>query len=501
MRAALALVGLVGGLGVARADLPKVTYFPAAPRAADATPLAGITIYLNRCVGGCDIKPGGNDATTNASDIAMQAAHFDEYAWAPGEWEGIVQCVKEVYSPYNLKITDTRPGPADGFYNEVIVGGSAEQIGQSGSCGFGEFSATPCAATSNAVAFTFTGSGSDPNGCHDDFASEDPDGMGTGVFGTCWVIAQETAHSFGLDHEYQFEASGMSACNDPMTYRSDCGGQKFFRNDYATCGEFTKSSVHECGAGCGNTQNSHQELLNILGPGTPITKPPVLANNAPADGATIMAGTNFFATGSAQRGIATVELWMNGYKWGSAPGAAFGPNGQASSAYNIAVPADLPDSKYDVVMKAFDDIGIEGDAPMLHVVKGKASGCDPSVQNADGTVDTCLLGQTCSDGKCAWADAGKGMFGDACTYPQYCSASTCQGDPGAQICTHVCDTSIADSCPMGYSCVATASGQACFPGSASDGGGCCSTGASGMPAAMLSIATLGIVLRRRRKVH
>ena len=324
--AILAACALAASATAARADL-KIHYVAPKHPETQVHPavLTGLQLYLNRCENGCNVHPGGNDATTDSSDIASMAASLSMHAWLPGEWEGVVQCVKEVYSPYNIKVTDTRP--TDGQYNEVIVAGSAQAIGAIDSCGVGEFSVTPCEPTTQAVAFTFT-----EGGCHEAFAQEDPDpnGAATGIFGTCWVIAQETAHSFSLDHEYEYQDTMRSACNDPMTYRSDCGGQKFFRNEYATCGEFTQSTVHICGGACGNTQNSHARLLAILGPGTPITQPPVISLVTPMDGATVMAGTPATGIASAQRGIATVELWLNGYKWGSALGVDFGSRASRS---------------------------------------------------------------------------------------------------------------------------------------------------------------------------
>ncbi len=495
---ALLIAAIVASAATARAEI-KIDYvMPKHPHAGPkANVLTGLTLYLNRCTNNCNVHPGGNDATTDNSDIATMAASLSEHAWMTGEWEGIVQCVKEVYSPYNILVTDVRP--TDGVYNEVIVAGSAAEIGASaGSCGVGEFSVTPCEPTTDAVAFTFT-----EGGCHEDFAMEDPDpnGATTGIYGTCWVIAQETAHSFSLDHEYQFRDSGQSACNDPMTYRSDCGGQKFFRNEYATCGEFTASSVHLCGGTCGDVQNSHARLLEILGPGTPITKPPTIALMSPADGATIMAGSTAIGTASAQRGIATVELWLNGYKWASTPGVAFGAQGQPEAPYLVTVPANVPDSKYDLVLKAFDDIGVEGDTATISVVKGKASGCDPTVTNPDGTIDTCLKGQQCTAGKCAWQDAGMGQFGDACTYDQFCSNDLeCTGTATDTICTHDCDLTIADSCPVDYQCIPSGGSGVCFFPEKASGGGCCSADTGLAGPGCLAFVTFVAIGRRRRRI-
>ena len=72
------------------------------------------------------------------------------------------------------------------------------------------------------MSFTFAQSAADV------FAQEDNNNR---VWGVCWIIAQESAHAYGLpDHEYEFVDYNESTCSDPMTYRPDCGGQKFFRN-------------------------------------------------------------------------------------------------------------------------------------------------------------------------------------------------------------------------------------------------------------------------------
>src|SRR5207237_9124223 len=84
----------------------------------------------------------------------------------------------------------------------------------------------------------------------------------------CWTAAQESAHAFGLDHEFSFPGGigggpalptggqsmagdGVSACDDPMTYSTLCGGQKVFRNQTAKCGEYASRACT-----CTPTQNS-----------------------------------------------------------------------------------------------------------------------------------------------------------------------------------------------------------------------------------------------------
>src|SRR4029077_10332293 len=159
------------------------------------------------------------------------------------------------------------------LYNEVIVAGSPATVGLDPSTG-GVVANVSCGGTTNAVAFAFAETGVPA------FAAEDD---GNRVWGICWVIAQESAHLYGLSHEYSWTDDNSSACNDPMTYRADCGGQKVFRNRPAMGREVGPPP----GRKCKQPQNSHQLLLNVLGPGTPITAPPTVALTIPADGATI----------------------------------------------------------------------------------------------------------------------------------------------------------------------------------------------------------------------
>jgi MYXO-CTERM domain-containing protein len=465
---------------------PRTDVLAMPPQPQTEGALGGQIIYLNRCIGGCDIHLGAEDATNNTSPIPKNPATFPEPVWMPGEWDQIVQCVREVYSPYDVMITDQRPSAV---FNEVIVAGDPGSIGNDPSSGGVASVSLDCSPRTNSVAFVFASA-------IDVFAQEDANNR---VWGTCWTIAQESAHLYGLDHEFQFLSNMRSACSDPMTYLSDCGGQKFFRNQAASCGEFGPARPG-CGPtnGCASAQNSHQKLLNVLGPGTPITTPPVTSISLPAAGATIGNGTAVHALARAQRGIGKVELWINGYRWGSAPGVPFGSAGQPESDYGIVIPAGVPDSILDIQIKAFDDINVEGDSAVVTVTKGAAGGCQ--------SASTCAKGQKCDAGKCYW-DPPTGQLGDTCGYNQFCQSDLCQGTADKQICTQTCLVGVTDPCPTGFDCVPTSGGNGiCFP---PDAGGCCSVGHE--PNAMdptnpatwihggLAAFVLGLVMRRRRR--
>lgn len=451
--------------------------------------LTGHIIYLNRCIGGCQIIPGIDDATANpiVSGIPSAPSTLAEYdGFLPGEWEKVVQCVKEIYSPFDVTVTDTKP--TAGTYSTILVGGTAANPGaasvgaQPGSGGVALVSSN-CSPFVKGVSYAFT----DTIG---DYAPSigGPDARPLGL---CWIIAQETAHSFGLDHQFSYVDDGRSACNDPMTYRQDCGGQKFYRNKFANCGEFDGTRPCQCGA----NQNSHLKLVNTFGPGQSIVPAPEVAVTTPAISSTAANSmpANIIASAGSRRGVEKVELYLNGYKWAEAPGAPFGRTGQLNpSSYGLLVPMNqIPDSIYDIEVRAYDDLEIMTKSAVVTVVKGAAGGCT--------SADACLAGQKCEAGKCFW-DEPAGEVGDECTFDQFCKSGLCQGTAEQRICTQSCAVGVVDSCPMGFECIQAGAGGICF--FPTEESGCCSTGSNSSPWAPFGLASLVlgfIVLQRRRR--
>lgn len=462
------------------------------PTEAFATPHAQIsqTLYLERCVGGCTIKKGGvNDARTSTSTIPQQGSacgdptgagcRVSEFvnkdnmsgAAADEEWDAVVQCVKEVYSPYMVTVTDEKPAPGVS-YHLALVAGVPPEVGLGNDIlGIAPL-AGDCSPQDNVISFSFANAHS----------RNDPQR----VYNLCWTAAQESAHAFGLDHEFSYQ-DGRSACNDPMTYRTDCGGQRFFRNEVANCGE---NEVRPCR--CGANQNSHLKIQTVFGAGTSIIPNPTVSVTTPQSGGTL--GTIVAGNAGSKRGIAKVELFLNGFKWGMpAKGALFGANGQPNpSAYSIQVPSDVPNSVIDVVLRAHDDLGNYTDSAPVRVTKGAP--CTSAT--------TCATGQTCDgEGRCLWAPP-VGEIGQDCTYPQFCISGQCAGTADKQICTQDCIPGVTDSCPTGsdLTCVESSPGRGiCFP--VEDSGGCCSVGdeKSSMPwlQIVLGLGLFGVVVVRR----
>ena len=439
-------------------------------------------LFLNRCneAGGCTVTGGMiNDARQHISTISNPGTYqIDEYqnsahetgATADAEWNAVVQCVKEIYSPFDVVVTDVKP--TSGNYNEAIVGGVAADLNLD--AGIGGIALFTCSPFDNAISFTFANSG---------FYFSDTQRR---VWDVCAVVGQESAHLFGLDHEYQF-SDGTSACNDPMTYRTDCGGQRFFRNKAAECGEFETDGPRDCY--CGGLQNSHASLLGIFGAGESLIPAPTVSISLPTAGGTIANGGIVAFQAGSKRGVEKSELYLNGFKWGEVKGAAFGQLGQKNpSNYTIMMPGGVPDGVIDIQIKAYDDLGIATMSDPVTVTKGAPC----------ATADQCADGQQCEAGKCFW-DPPSGMLGDACEYQQFCESLMCIDTSDGGFCSQECVVGSMDSCPMGFECLANGASGACLP--IDTGGGCCSVG--GGDAVWfhggLSLAVLGLVMRRRRR--
>lgn len=444
------------------------------------------TLYMERCTGGCTVYKGSiNDARSMMSTIPINTqSTIQEYkngagesgAAADEEWNLLMQCMREVYSPFNVQVTDEKPA-AGVSYHMAIVAGIPQDIGRGNDILGVAPLASDCSPSDNVISFSF--------------ANAHPQRELTSrVNNLCWTAAQESAHAFGLDHAFEYQDK-RSACNDPMTYRFDCGGQKFFRNEVANCGE---NAPRACK--CGANQNSHLKLLNIFGAGTSLIPAPTVAittPNASSDAADSL-GQNVIATSFSDRGVARVELWLNGYKWAEAQGAAFGPSGQPESPYLLKVPSEIPNSVYDVTVKAYDDLGIMTESEVLTVTKGPMGGCS--------SADNCLKGQQCEAGRCFWT-APTGELGDDCTYNQFCKSGMCAGTAEQTICTQPCSTSVMATCPadQGLECLGTGAGTAGICFLADEGGGCCSSsqGSTPLAAGAFAMLVLGLLVAPRRR--
>ena len=210
---------------------------PAAPVAAGTSSLAQTKlIYLNR--DGAVLWPGlENDARTRTSSIVSEPTVIGSWEVDDEMWEETVACVREIYRPFDVTITDEDPGE-EIAHLEAIFGGHPNDVGlPSDVAGVSPFR-TDCEVIETSIVFTFT------------------DVMPDNARTMCEVMAQEIAHSYGLDHE-------MVAA-DPMTYL-EYDGERSFQDVDAPCGEFGNRLCGIAGTMCRPTQNSVKLLSQRLG--------------------------------------------------------------------------------------------------------------------------------------------------------------------------------------------------------------------------------------------
>jgi hypothetical protein len=286
----------------------------------------------------------------------------------------------------------------------------------------------------------------------------------------CWTIAQESAHAFGLDHEY--------LSSDPMTYL-DGVEPKRFQNKSAQCG---RTQVEACLCG-GSTQNSVAMLDTVLGSSTPT--PPSVHIDAPANGATVMAGFGVRATATDDVGIDHVELRIDAKLIKSL----------ATAPYAFNAPTDLGTGTHHIEVRAYDTSNTPASS-FIDVVLGTPCTSD----NACGGG-----GKVCVDGRCVAGPTDPMGLGTTCMTGTDCASGQCNGPSGGPLyCTEFCDPS-KNGCPGGFSCTpTTTAGQGvCWPDGSDGGGGSGGCNADGGDRALLPIG-LGLAfgafaLRRRRR--
>jgi hypothetical protein len=192
------------------------------------------TIYLER--NSIELRPGEDDASQGMSSVlaSADAKPTKSKPWTGGDakWKSLVGCVKKMFEPFDVEVTDVRPKESN--FLMVVVGGTPDQIGIKNSHHVSGLAPFNGSVIPRAIVFGFSGTTKND------------------VQQTCETIAMEVAHAYGLDHEY--------LCKDVMTYLTGCGKKSFVDQD-APCGE-SKKRACEGGAA---TQNSYRRLGEVLG--------------------------------------------------------------------------------------------------------------------------------------------------------------------------------------------------------------------------------------------
>jgi hypothetical protein len=100
--------------------------------AADAAAAEHISpiIFINRCLGGCTLTPGLNDARFNTSSLVSSTTMIGEFPYSEDVYQEVVECVRDVYGPYAVQIVTEDPGSE--LHHESILAGDPSDLGLSG---------------------------------------------------------------------------------------------------------------------------------------------------------------------------------------------------------------------------------------------------------------------------------------------------------------------------------------------------------------------------------
>ncbi len=250
---------------------------PARPAAAGALAQSKI-IYLNHT--GITLQPGDDDARTNRSSIIGGQASVPAWNTSAANWTATVQCMKTMFARFDVTVTDVNPGMVP--HMEAVFGGSPQNIGMGQGVGGVSPFTDDCAVIENSIVFAFT------NVLPQDAQS------------VCEVMAQEVAHSYGLDHEM--------LASDPMTYLN-YNGDRTFKDQTVSCGEYQNRACGIGGSVCRSNQNSVQLLTDRLGKADLVA--PTLAITSPADGETVPPGFTVDATAMDDVAVTGGKLFVD----------------------------------------------------------------------------------------------------------------------------------------------------------------------------------------------
>jgi uncharacterized protein (TIGR03382 family) len=443
-----------------RATMIWETIDPAALPAAASGQVNSHTIYVHRCVGSdCTVVQGATNSTTRPVHSSLGHGVLSPFSKGDETWTTVMECMREVYAPFNVLVTDVDPGSAPHF--EIVIGGTPQEIGLSaGVGGVSPFSCMPYIP--NTVVFVFDVWGNDPEEL-------------------CATAAQEVAHSFTLDH--------TTEPSDPMTYfaykgrrhyasaqlqcGSDCDGNH--RSPLgATCGGMDFQE-HACACGSGaQTQNEVQVISALFGEGE---TPPTVKIVSPRIGAKVEPGFAVSADITDDVAVASAELRVDGQLIGDAAAAPYAFNG----------PPALANGTHTIEVTGYDNAGAPGRS-RIQVVVG--SGCRSAAECPTAT-DACIAG------RCVAGPDAAGGLGQVCTAQTDCASWLCANSDGAQFCVEACKPG---ECPSGFGCRYDGmEGGVCWPGYQEGAG--CSAGGHDSPigAAVLGLGFAAAIRRRHRR--
>jgi hypothetical protein len=326
------------GLVMARQVIPGSTV-PSISNDRIAAVAQSRLVFMNK--GGVTLNPGSNDARINRSTVVNATTSLA--GWNPNAttWSETMSCMRGLFSRWDIAFVDTDPGNVP--HIEAVFGGTPEQVGlDPGVAGVSPFT-TDCSIIENSIVFTFTQGFS--------FSSRE----------ACEIMAQEIAHSYGLDHEL------LAA--DPMTYLPYTGNRSF-QDVAAQCGESEPRTCGIAGNVCRATQNSVQLLRDRLGSADSIM--PTIPAMSPIDNATVPPGFQVKLTAADNTVVVGATLKIDGSNALTIDGP--GP-------FVFPTDAALPEGVHEVAVDVSDGKNIRTETRTVTV----KIGAPPPDQSSPGT--------------------------------------------------------------------------------------------------------------------
>lgn len=443
----------------------------------DVLPLAATNkIFLNRCPNGCTINVGPSNSINNTWQIGSQRV-LTKFPFTDADWAKVVTCVKDVFEPFNLVITDVDPGTAGHF--EIMIGGLPTDLGMDSDIGGVAPGGCVSGYLNNALVFDFAKAWSFGASTCDTKCIEN----------ICDTAAQEIGHTWAnMDHSINNK--------DPMTYFS-YNRRKYFQNATQQCGSDcvggvgpgnvscsgTNNQEHRCRCANGaQTQNSYQVIENLFG----LTggSPPTVTIASPQAGGTVDKGFAINVTAMDNSGtIAALEVTVDGMALDTSmidtyntpqPWVFHAPTSLASGTHKIEVTVMDPQQTTATTMA---DV----------------------MQNPPCSATTACPGATdaCVGGVCVPGPGAPGGLGETCTYTDDCQSNQCATDGTNGYCVESCSPG---DCPDGFGCLDDGNGNAfCWPGYDESGGCGCQSGGRGGPLTLGLLFAVGLFACRRRR--
>ena len=307
-------------------------------------------IYVN--MDGAELSQGQDNSLQDVSAIC--GGTFPPYGDGQKR-EATLQAVYADWDAYNVVVTTERP--TEGNYTMAVVSPVPQAVCPVNSAGVYGVAPMDCGDQQNNIVFAFHGENDQQNAL---------------LHAT--VISQEIAHSYGLDH-----TQNQAGIMNPTPSGND---QHFHDGCMPNAGSVFCSGQHEefCPGG-GLDQDSHAELLALLGPKQADLTPPMVSITSPTAGQAFDEGVTVMVTATASDdiGVAEVRLVVDGidngavdaeapYTW-SVPGLA--PGGHSL----VAIAVDGGENETSSAPVAFD---VQSDEP---------GGADGSGQGGDDDDD------------------------------------------------------------------------------------------------------------------